>query len=208
MRPKFRVTNNYDSIVTKFDITYNLAAVHYSYDNEVIVEKYDTIITKTETYSGKLIKGASDIIEFPEINQDIFNVSSNYIVQASISNIYRNDSLLTDIDTTNNATKTSKIYMIDTLFSETEINFENPDTASTIGLLPAHAVMDHFFNSCFGLDNRLCGAKNTKTAVLFLLNSFYGVSSKPGYIVFGKIDRKSTRLNSSHIATSRMPSSA
>ena len=35
-----------------------------------------------------------------------------------------------------------------------------------------------------------------------------GATVKASFIAFGKIDRKSTRLNSSHIQKSRMPSSA
>ena len=35
-----------------------------------------------------------------------------------------------------------------------------------------------------------------------------GQSSKPKHVAFEDVDRKSTRLNSSHLTASRMPSSA
>ena len=46
-----------------------------------------------------------------------------------------------------------------------------------------------------------CGKSITALSIMRLI-------APPGKIVVGEIDRKSTRLNSSHIQKSRMPSSA
>ena len=196
IHPKVKVTGNSNWPVTKFDLEYTLAniqPIYNLYDNEYnvydegyITEKYDTVAVKRETYTGTLNKGESMIFELPEITQEEFNTSSIYNINSSVSNIYTNNLL-----SSSNSTQSVKINLIDTLFSETEITFENPDIVSTSGIIPPHTVLDNTLNPYFMLENGSCGAKNTGTAVLFLLDNFlYNVASKPGYIMFGEIDCK------------------
>ena len=96
---------------------------------------------------------------------------------------------LLDVDSTNNTTETTNIGLIDTVFSEIEFSFENADTSSN-ELLPAYIVFDKSLNPYFTLDKGYGGAKNTRTAVLFLLNSLYHLVSNPGYMLFGEFDCK------------------
>ncbi|MBQ6269981.1 MAG: Omp28-related outer membrane protein, partial [Bacteroidetes bacterium] len=206
IHPKVKVTNNSDLPVTKFDIEYSLVntktALYWNYNRYKIdtTQKSDTVFSKIDTYSGTLNKGESTIFEFSEITQKDLKAASTYIIQTSVSNIYRNELELFDIDTTNNTKKTTKICLIDTLFNETEITFEISDTTLNIDLLPAHTVLDKSINPYFSFTQddyfrnylEYNGAKNTKTAILFLLGKEYNVMYKPGYIIFGKINCKDT----------------
>ena len=197
LHPKFKITNNYDSLITKFNITlsYLLAntqsTLNYdkNYYNISKALKFDTIITKTKTYSGTINKGEFAIVEFPEITRSDFKASSIYLIQSAVSNIFCNNLELIDKNTIDNKTETIKIGLIDTSFSETEITFENSVTAS-ISMIPAHTVLDNTYNSYFTIDKLSGGAKNSKNAVLFLLGNYYESASKPGYIIFGEIDCK------------------
>ncbi|MBR3090783.1 MAG: Omp28-related outer membrane protein, partial [Bacteroidetes bacterium] len=202
IHPKIKVTNNSDLPVTKFDIEYALintqTTLHSSSINQIYTKDInDTIFIQKETYSFLLNNGETTIAELPEISQDVFKKSSSYIARATISNIYRNDTALYNINKIDNTSKNINICLVDTLFSETEITFENPDTTLT-GLLPAHTVFDHSRNSYFavmkssdlGYTNHSCGAKNTQTAVLYLLSTLYNVGFRPGYIIFGEVDCK------------------
>ncbi|MBQ6269860.1 MAG: Omp28-related outer membrane protein, partial [Bacteroidetes bacterium] len=202
--PKVKVTNKFDIPVTKFDVEYiiansrNTGDYYKDYKSELDVKKYDPYIVKKTTYSGLLQKDQSVIVEFPEITQSDFNTSSFYITQANVSNIYNDETVLFDIDTTNNTINTAaKIGLIDTVFSETEITFENPDTSSNTGFIPAYAVLDKSIipyiylvhKDTDFLTSNFSGAKNTKAALLFYLsNKFNSLVFKPGYIMFGKID--------------------
>ncbi|MBR3091345.1 MAG: Omp28-related outer membrane protein, partial [Bacteroidetes bacterium] len=206
INPKIKVTNNSVLPITKFNIEYTLANNRNTQFNKDFFSKFygkkifDTFITKSDTYSGILNKGESVTIELPEITRDDFKASAYYIAQASFSNIYSDELFLLDTNPTNNTTKTTtKIGLIDTIFSEAEISFENPDTSSNNGFLPAHTVLDKSINPFFSLvqgtigdlQQELNGAKNSKAAAVFYLdNEYFDVSFKPGYIVFGEIDCK------------------
>ena len=192
IHPKIKVTNNSDVPVTKFDIEYilenNKTLLHGF--NIIQISKIpicDTIVSKIAAYSGVLNKGESAILELPEITRTDLKISSVYSAYSSVYNIYSNDEILTDIDSTNNTTKTTNIGLIDTAFSETEINFEIPDTSSAVGTLPAHTVLDNSLNTYFAV-KETNGANNTNYAVLFLLRNLYNVASMPGYIMFGEVD--------------------
>ena len=193
IHPKVKVSNNSVVPITKFDITYtiekpktifNLYDEDYNvYEKGYITEIYDTIAVKRDTYSGTLNKGDSIIFELPEITQSEFNTSSIYTAYFSISDVYSNDFQLSD-----NTTTTSKIVLKDTSFSETELTFEDSNTSSTTGFLPAHVVLDNSLNPYFTIDKCSGGAKNTNSAVLFILDNIYNLSYKPGYIMFGEIN--------------------
>ncbi|MBQ6269983.1 MAG: Omp28-related outer membrane protein, partial [Bacteroidetes bacterium] len=202
IHPKVKVTNNSDLPVTKFDIEYSLIntqTILYSpVINQISTKQIlNPIITQKDTYTITLNKDESAIVELPEVNQSNFKAASTYVTQLGISNIYRNDAKLININKINNTSETITLCLIDTLFSETEITFENPDTTLT-GLLPAHTVFDHSRNSYFavmkssdlGYTNHSCGANNTQTAVLYLLSTLYNVGFRPGYIIFGEVDCK------------------
>ena len=193
--PKIKITNNSDLPITNFDFSYTLANTKsdiflgtlYGRPYSYTIQIYDTINRKTETYSGKLDKGESLILELPEITRADIKTASNYIAQASVSNIFHNDVLLLDINKRDNTTKISKISLIDTVFSETDISFESALTSLT-SELPAHTVLDYSFNPHFAIQGT-CGANNTKSAVYFLLNTYIeDVVDKPGYIMFGEVD--------------------
>ena len=196
--PKIKVTNNSDVPVTKFDAAYTIAniqsvlnlnnVIDSVYDDISISQKYDTILTKTETYSGKINKGESIIVEFPAINKSDFNYSSLYTAQASVYDIYSNDIKPIDFDVAKYSTEYSGIGLIDTSFRKIELTFENTDPSSIVGLPPSYLLFDYSQNPYFTIYNGSCGAKNTKNAVLFLLESSYKVFYKPGYIMFGEIE--------------------
>ena len=198
IQPKFKVTNKSNSPITKFDIAYTYILSYYisviGYENDIYaivkLKKYDTVTSNIKTYSGILNQGEYAIIEFPEITRANFKYSSYYIIQASVSSvIYSYDAAFLDEDTTDNTIKTVRFALIDTSFSETNINFERSVTAST-KLVPPHTVLDESFNSYFYPSQGIGGAKYTSNSVLFLLSAKYNVTDKPGYIMFGEVDCK------------------
>ncbi|MBQ6269407.1 MAG: Omp28-related outer membrane protein [Bacteroidetes bacterium] len=202
IHPKIKVTNNSDLPVTKFDMEYTLSNIqdtlYFDYIYNAHTKKiYDTIISKSNKYYDILKKGESFIFEYPEITWDAFNTASNYISHAFVSNAYSYDVLLLDVDTTDNTSDISKICLLDTSFSETEISFESSLSTLT-NTIPVHTFLDKSFNSYFavrkpsdlGYNIQSCGAKNTRGAVMFLLSKPFHVADKPGYIMFGEIDCK------------------
>ena len=119
IHPKIKVTNKSDLPVTNFDISFTLANTQtfLNLSTNKYFKIYDTLLILKDEYSGKLEKGESAIFEFPEITRSYYKIASNYVTNASVSNIYNNETLLIEIDTTNNSTETFNLCLFDTAFS-------------------------------------------------------------------------------------------
>ncbi|MBR3090645.1 MAG: Omp28-related outer membrane protein, partial [Bacteroidetes bacterium] len=96
IHPKIKVTNKSDLPVTNFDIAFTLANTQtfLNLSTNKYFKIYDTLVILKDEYSGKLEKGESAIFEFPEITRSYYKIASNYVTNASVSNIYNNETLL------------------------------------------------------------------------------------------------------------------
>ena len=174
LNPKIEVTNNSGKPVTNFDVNVSI----------------NGIIT-TKTYTGTLESNVKTVVDFG--NVDFEPQGYNTLVFSGFTNINGNPSIV-DMDFNNNNLAFAFVAFKAKAFTQYLAGFNAE--------LPKNLIIDNSQNVKCVISSTIIqtnhGANSTKSAVLFYLHSSWGLSGKPGNIIFGEADL--TKSSSSKVA--------
>ncbi len=166
INPKIQVTNNSGKAITDFNVSFFLDGIE-----------------NRKSFSGNLGIGDSTIIDWGNIP---YSPSGEYKISfQGFTNI--NGNSVTDMNYKNDSYMYTGIGFTHNAFTNFQAGFDVS--------LPRNLVLDQSQNNDFVLFNSTkCGANNTQGAIRYALHSSWGVSGKPGPIIFGEADM--TKLSS------------
>ncbi len=167
LNPVVKVTNNFDTPVTQFDLTVDMGGVK-----------------TTKTFNGTLANGESTIVDFGQVDATF---TGNYSVSISgFGNINNSDvtgNLIVDWSKNDNSSSFSGIRFARKAFAEQTFGFETG--------MPANVAFDMTENDAFTIassSSTAYGAEGTRNALLFYLHESWGLNGKPAKIMFGEAD--------------------